>query len=408
MGVWGVVAALIVGAGVWSAVDTGAGDSARSRLGVIAPAAPGGGWDLVARESQQALKSDGIVNNVQVVNIPGAAGTIGLGQLADMGGQAGTLMVTGTVMVGGIIANDSDATLADVTPIARLAEDFEVIVVPGDSPYQNLEEFIAGMAGRPRWHRRRRRLQGRHRPPAGRADREGRRHRPAADQLHGVLRRRRGLERAAGQHCRRQHLRLQRIRRPDRGRNVRALAMGTKERVDGIDVPSLGEQGVDVELNNWRGLVAPPGLTAEQQQALIDIVGEMTESADLAGHHHPEPLAGHVYQRAPSSRTSCHRDRAYPGDRRRPGDRSLMTTSNQPGDSTRRYSPAVESSPSGPSQPARSDLAAHGLSELVVPGILVAIAIFLIIGTMNMNLPPSVQVPGPTFFPDDRSSVCCC
>jgi len=80
MVVWGVVAALIVVAGVWSAVDTGGGDSARSRLGVIAPAAPGGGWDLVARETQQALKSDGIVNNVQVVNIPGAAGTIGADQ----------------------------------------------------------------------------------------------------------------------------------------------------------------------------------------------------------------------------------------------------------------------------------------------------------------------------------------
>ena len=57
--------------------------------------------------------------------------------------------------------------------------------------------------------------------------------------------------------------------------NVRALAIGTRERVDGIDVPSLGEQGVDVELTNWRGLVAPPGLTPEQRQALIDIVTEM-------------------------------------------------------------------------------------------------------------------------------------
>lgn len=41
----------------------------------------------------------------------------------------------------------------------------------------------------------------------------------------------------------------------------------------------------------------------------------------------------------------------------------------------------------------------HGLSELVVPGILVALAVFLMIGTANMSLPPSVQRPGPTFFP---------
>ena len=98
---------IVIVAGFVSTLGSEAGDSARSRLALIAPAAPGGGWDLVARESQQALKADGIVNNVQVVNIPGAAGTIGLGQLADMRGQAGTLMVTGTVMVGGIIANDS-------------------------------------------------------------------------------------------------------------------------------------------------------------------------------------------------------------------------------------------------------------------------------------------------------------
>ena len=279
MVVWGVVAALIVVAGVWSAVDSGGGDSARSRLGVIAPAAPGGGWDLVARETQQALKSDGIVNNVQVVNIPGAAGTIGLGQLADMGGQAGTLMVTGTVMVGGIIANDSDTTLADVTPIARLAEDFEVIVVPGDSPYQNLEEFIAAWKADPGG------------TVVGGGSKGGTDH-----LLAGLIADASGIDpqqinylafSGGGEAL--NALLANTVDASISGYNefadqieagnVRALAMGTRERVDGIDVPSLGEQGVDVELTNWRGLVAPPGITPEQQQILIDIVSEMTKGA---------------------------------------------------------------------------------------------------------------------------------
>jgi putative tricarboxylic transport membrane protein len=276
--VWGVVAALIVGAGIWSAVGSGSGESARSRLAIVAPAAPGGGWDLVARESQQALKHEGIVNNVQVVNIPGAAGTIGLGQVVDMNGQAGTLMVTGTVMVGGIIANDSDATLADVTPIARLAEDFEVLVVPDDSPYQNLEEFIAG------WQA----------DPGGTAIGGG--SKGGTDHLlAGLIAKDVGIDpeqinyiafSGGGEAL--NALLANTVAASISGYNefadqieagnVRALAIGTKERVDGIDVPSLGELGVDVELNNWRGLVAPPGLTAEQQQALIDIVSEMTES----------------------------------------------------------------------------------------------------------------------------------
>jgi putative tricarboxylic transport membrane protein len=279
MAIWGVVAVLIVGAGIWSSVDTGSGDSARSRLGIIAPAAPGGGWDLVAREAQQALKSDGIVNNVQVVNIPGAAGTIGLGQLADMDGQAGTLMVTGTVMVGGIIANDSDATLTDVTPIARLAEDFEVIVVPGDSPYQTLDEFLAAWRTDPGG------------TVIGGGSKGGTDH-----LLAGLVADASGIDpqqinylafSGGGEAL--NALLANTVTASISGYNefadqieagnVRALAMGTRERVDGIDVPSLGEQGVDVELTNWRGLVAPPGLTDEQRQALVDIVTEMVNGA---------------------------------------------------------------------------------------------------------------------------------
>ncbi len=275
--VWTVVVVLVVGAGIWSAVDNGSGDSARSRLGVIAPAAPGGGWDLVAREAQQALKSDGIVNNVQVVNIPGAAGTIGLGQLTDMDGQAGTLMVTGTVMVGGVIANDSDATLGDVTPIARLAEDFEVIVVPGDSPYQNLEEFLAAWKADPGG------------TVVGGGSKGGTDHLlaglVAVDA--GIDPRQLNYLAFSGGGEALNALLASTVDASISGYNefadqieagnVRALAMGTKERVDGIDVPSLGEQGVDVELTNWRGLVAPPGLTDQQRQTLVDIVAEMVQ-----------------------------------------------------------------------------------------------------------------------------------
>lgn len=274
---WTVVVALIVGTAVYAAAQTGTGDSARSRLGVIAPAAPGGGWDLVAREAQQAMKSEGIVNNVQVVNIPGAAGTIGLGQLADMPGQASTLMVTGTVMVGGVIANDSATTLADVTPIARLAEDFEVIVVPGDSPYRTLGEFVEAWRADPGG------------TVVGGGSKGGTDH-----LLAGLVAADAGIDpqqinylafSGGGEAL--NALLANTVSASISGYNefadqieagnVRALAMGTRERVDGIDVPSLGEQGIDVELTNWRGLVAPPGITPEQRQILIDIVTEMVQ-----------------------------------------------------------------------------------------------------------------------------------
>ncbi|MET0797761.1 MAG: tripartite tricarboxylate transporter substrate-binding protein, partial [Rhodococcus sp. (in: high G+C Gram-positive bacteria)] len=145
-------ALVVVGAVTVAGIDaarSASGSDARAKLTLIAPAAAGGGWDLVARESQQALRSDGIVNNAQVVNVPGAGGTIGLSQLENLSGQPTTVMITGTVMLGGIAINNSDTTLADTVPIAKLAEDFEVFVVPKDSPIQNLEDMIEAWRANP-------------------------------------------------------------------------------------------------------------------------------------------------------------------------------------------------------------------------------------------------------------------
>ena len=53
------------------------------RLTIVAPAAPGGGWDQTARAMQRALEADGLVRSVQVENVPGAAGTIGLARFVN-------------------------------------------------------------------------------------------------------------------------------------------------------------------------------------------------------------------------------------------------------------------------------------------------------------------------------------
>ena len=144
-----IVVGLVIAAGI-NANRSGSGPDVRPQLTVIAPAAPGGGWDLVAREAQQALRSDGIVNSVTVNNIPGAGGTIGLTTVAQMEGEASIMMVTGTVMMGGITRNNSPTKLDELTPIARLAQDFEVIAVPKNSPLQTLDDFLAAWRENPR------------------------------------------------------------------------------------------------------------------------------------------------------------------------------------------------------------------------------------------------------------------
>src|SRR5690606_5450913 len=73
---------------------------------IMAPAAPGGGWDQTARAMQEALTAEGVSGNVQVTNVPGAGGTIGLAQFVqEANGDPSKLIVGGYVMVGAILTN---------------------------------------------------------------------------------------------------------------------------------------------------------------------------------------------------------------------------------------------------------------------------------------------------------------
>src|SRR5829696_8144893 len=104
-------------------------------LEIIAPANPGGGWDQTARAMQAALQADGLAPGAQVVNIGGAGGTIGLVQFVTSKKKKGdAILVGGLVMVGAILTNKSPVSLADVTPLARLTGEYELVVVPADSP----------------------------------------------------------------------------------------------------------------------------------------------------------------------------------------------------------------------------------------------------------------------------------
>ena len=52
-------------------------------LEIIAPANPGSGFDQTSRAVQAALTEAGLASGIQVLNVPGAGGTIGLSQLVS-------------------------------------------------------------------------------------------------------------------------------------------------------------------------------------------------------------------------------------------------------------------------------------------------------------------------------------
>ncbi len=109
---------------------------------MMIPANPGGGWDTTGRELGKALQGSGAVKSVQYDNKGGAAGTIGLAQFVNSAkGDPNALMMSGMVMVGGIIQNKSAVNLSQVTPVARLTSEWEVIVVPANGP-KTLKELL--------------------------------------------------------------------------------------------------------------------------------------------------------------------------------------------------------------------------------------------------------------------------
>jgi putative tricarboxylic transport membrane protein len=258
-----------------------AAQPAYQHLRIIAPAAPGGGWDQTARVMQQVLQRAGIVHTSSVENIPGAAGTIGLARfIGAERGNNDVVMVSGLIMLGAIVTHASQVTLREVTPIARLTGEYEAIVVPAASPFRSLNDLVRAFRERPEsisWGG----------GSAGGSDQmlAG----LVADAV-GVSPRRvnyiafsgggesmsailggqvsvgiNGLAEFAPQ--------------IDAG-TVRVLAISSAERLPGVAAPTLREQGVDVEFENWRSLVAPPGISPVDRERLEKAVEAMVRSAE--------------------------------------------------------------------------------------------------------------------------------
>lgn len=247
------------------------------QLRIMAPAAPGGGWDQTAREMQGALRE--LVGRTEVYNVTGAGGTIGLSQFIRLHGDPTQLMATGLIMIGAVAANDSPHSLAETTPLVRLTTDYQVLVVAASSPISDMNGLVAQM---------RRDL------PA--VSMSGGSAGGAEQILAGLL-----AKAVGGDPARVSYVAhsgggealttvlsgrstigisgVSEIRPQIVAGTVRALAVSSPERLPALpSVPTLREAGLDVELQNWRGVVAPKGISPEQERALEEMLVEMTRS----------------------------------------------------------------------------------------------------------------------------------
>ncbi len=255
--------------------------TAYQHLRIIAPAAPGGGWDQTARVMQQVLQRAGIVHTSSVENIPGAAGTIGLARfIGAERGNGDVVMVSGLIMLGAIVTHASPVTLREVTPIARLTGEYEVIVVPAASPFRSLTDLVRAFRERPEsisWGGGS--AGGTDQMLAGLvADAVGVSPRRVnyiafsggGESMSAIL----GGQVSAGING------LAEFAPQIDAGTVRVLGISSAERLPGVAAPTLREQGVDVELENWRSLVAPPGISSVEQERLERAVETMVRSAE--------------------------------------------------------------------------------------------------------------------------------
>jgi putative tricarboxylic transport membrane protein len=253
------------------------GAIALDNLKILIPANPGGGWDQTGRQLGAAMQSGKLVNSIQYENKGGAAGTIGLAQFVNSAkGDPTALLIGGMVMVGGIHLNKSPVNLSMVTPIARLTSEYEVIVVPANSPHKTMADLVKAFKDNP-----------------GKVSWGGGSAGGTDHILAGMIARSVGVDPAkvnyvpfkgggeavaaiVGGHVTAGISGVAEFAEQIKAGRMRALGVSSHTPVDGI--PTLKSQGIDIELGNWRGVFAAPGITQQQRDDLVKLVKATTET----------------------------------------------------------------------------------------------------------------------------------
>ncbi len=252
---------------------------AAANLKMMIPANPGGGWDTTGRALGKALLEAKVADSVVYENRGGAAGALGLAQFVNSAkGDPNALMVMGAVMLGGIITGKPPVTLSQVTPIARLTSEYNVFVLPADSPLKTMKDVVEQLKRDPgsvKW---------------GGGSRGSTEHIAACilarsvgvdpKKVNYVAFRGGGEATAAilGGNVTVGGSGYSEFAEYIAAGKMRAIGVTSQKRLPGVAVPTMKEQGYDVVIGNWRGVYGAPGITAAQREALTKLVVDATRS----------------------------------------------------------------------------------------------------------------------------------
>ena len=253
--------------------------SAAASLKMMIPANPGGGWDTTGRALGKALQDAKVADSVNFENKGGAAGALGLAQFVNGSkGDPNAMMVMGAVMLGGIITGKPPVSLSAATPLARLTSEYNVFVLPAASPLKTMKDVVEQLKKDPGSVKR------------GGGSRGSTEHIAAAmiarevgvdpAKINYVAFRGGGEATAAilGGNVTIGGSGYSEFSEYINSGKMRAIGVTSANRLKGVAVPTLKEQGINVEIGNWRGVYGAPGITPDQRRALIDMVVKATKS----------------------------------------------------------------------------------------------------------------------------------
>lgn len=267
-----IAAVFATGCGVTRNSD----QSGLHRLRMMVPNSPGGGYDLTARTAVKIMEDRDITGRVEVFNVIGAGGTVAMARLMNEKGNGDLMMMMGLGVVGAVYTNGSNALATNATALAKMVEEQEGILVPADSPFKTVADFVAAWKADPAkvtvgggsspggpdhlFPMETARAAGVDPTKVNYVSYDG-----GGDLLTALL----GKKIAAGTSGLGEY-----VDQIEAGQ-VRVLAVSGDERVEGVDAPTLKEAGINLTFTNWRGVLAPPGISEESKQVLVKTLEEL-------------------------------------------------------------------------------------------------------------------------------------
>lgn len=262
-------------------VTRGGDDPDNRRLRMMIPNSPGGGYDLTGRAAAQVMEEDDLTGRFEITNVIGASGTVAMQRLLNERGADDLVMLMGLGVVGATYTNDSAARVSKATPIARLVEEQEGLLVPADSPFKTVDDLVTAWKKDPR------------KVTVGGGSSPGGPDHLFPMQLVQTL----GIDpkdvnyiaydgggplttALLGEKIQVGTSGLGEFQGQIDDGSLRVLAVSGDERLGGIDAPTLTESGIDLVFTNWRGLLAPPGIDDATRDYLTELVTEMHDTPE--------------------------------------------------------------------------------------------------------------------------------